>query len=130
MKFKLWLKTDGEEKAAVYRTDQNGEITLRRLAAGTYCYRETRPPEGYLPDDTVREFTVGADGKINGQGAVVLTVENDYIKLELSKVMRRQALMCPERKWHCIRGTRKQPPGRPERPRTVLIRLHLGNIRL
>lgn len=107
VKFKLWLKTDGEEKAAVYRTDQNGEITLRRLAAGTYCYRETRPPEGYLPDDTVREFTVGADGKINGQGAVVLTVENDYIKLELSKVDASTGAYVPGAKMALYQGNTK-----------------------
>lgn len=84
--FKIWLKTDGEDKAETYTTDKDGKITLKRLAAGTYCYRETKTLDGYLLDDTVREFTVGNDGKINGQASVTLTVENDYIKLDLSKV--------------------------------------------
>ena len=34
----------------------------------------------------MREFTVGKDGKVNGQASATLTVENDYTKLDLAKV--------------------------------------------
>ena len=86
VEFKIWLKSDGEGKAKTYATDKNGKITVQRLAPGTYCYRESKTLDGYLLDNTVREFTVAADGKINGKASATFTVENDYIKLDLAKV--------------------------------------------
>lgn len=86
VEFQLWLKSDGQEKANTYQTDKNGRITVQRLAPGTYCYQESKTLDGYILDSTVREFTVASDGKINGQTSITITVENDYIKLDLSKV--------------------------------------------
>lgn len=86
VEFKIWLKSDGEEKAKSYTTDKNGKITVQRLPAGIYCYRESKALDGYIPDNEIREFTVGNDGKIDGKAAAAFTVENDYIKLDLTKV--------------------------------------------
>lgn len=86
VEFKIWAKTESENSADTYKTDKNGRITVQRLAPGTYCYKESKTLDGYLLDSTVREFTVGKDGKVNGQASATLTVENDYTKLDLAKV--------------------------------------------
>lgn len=86
VEFKLWPKSSSEQDADTYTTDQNGKITVRGLAPGTWCYKESKTLDGYILDATVHEFTVGQDGKVNGKNSVTLSIENDYTKLDLAKV--------------------------------------------
>lgn len=86
VEFKLWPKSSSEQDADTYTTDQDGKITVRGLKPGTWCYKENKTLDGYILEPTVREFTVGQDGKVNGKNSVILSVENDYTKLDLAKV--------------------------------------------
>lgn len=47
-------------------TDENGTVTLRRLPAGNYTFREVLAPEGYILNPDVFRFTVDDQGKVNG----------------------------------------------------------------
>ena len=84
--FKVWNKADSEDTGKTYTTDKEGKILLQGLAPGTYCVREMETLEGYLIDETVQEFTVREDGTIDGKASVIRTIENDYTRLEVTKV--------------------------------------------
>ncbi|WP_097006323.1 SpaA isopeptide-forming pilin-related protein [Lacrimispora amygdalina] len=58
-------------------TDNNGEATFTRPNSGTYTYRETKAPEGYMLDNTIYSFTV-SDGIVSGNLNLV-----DYKKPEI-----------------------------------------------
>lgn len=58
-------------------TDENGEATIARPADGTYTFKETKAPAGYMIDLTVHTFTV-SDGVVNGNLNV-----SDYPKKEV-----------------------------------------------
>lgn len=83
--FHVWEKGKSEDSALEYTTDQTGKIILRGIVPGTYCYREVKSLDGYLKDDTVREFVIRDDGTADGKASLILTVENDYIRLSLTK---------------------------------------------
>ena len=83
--FRVWNKEESGDDAQEYITDQEGKIILRGMAPGTYCCREVKSLDGYLTDDTIREFTIQNDGTVDGKAAVTLTVENDYLRLSLAK---------------------------------------------
>ena len=67
-------------------TGDDGTVTLRRLVPGTYCIREVETLPGYVPDDTVYEFVVDGDGKINGRETDVITIENDATRIVKTSV--------------------------------------------
>ena len=57
---------DNEGKTStngVYKTDENGEITLLKLAPGAYTVTETKAPDGYILDSQPQTVTVNADDK-------------------------------------------------------------------
>lgn len=78
------LLKDGEEPA-MHTTDEQGVIETDHLAEGEWRLRETAAPKGYLVDPTVRNLTVTADGRINGDADHTVAVENDYTKVQISK---------------------------------------------
>ena len=45
-------------------TDENGVITFEKLPYGTYFYKESRAPKGYLIDETPHEFSITEDGQV------------------------------------------------------------------
>jgi uncharacterized surface anchored protein len=71
-------------------TDANGDITLEKIPAGTYTYKETLAPNGYILNETIFTFTVSENGTITGEtnitnekNRVVFTkVNDDNEKLE------------------------------------------------
>lgn len=94
VKFAVWRQNDhqGEDETAeeqnapdIYETNENGEIKLRYLTAGTYIASETETNEGFLLSGETFEFTVDANGLINGKEEEVWNVENDYTKVKISK---------------------------------------------
>lgn len=58
-------------------TDENGEATFARPADGTYTFKETKAPDGYMIDKTIHTFTV-SDGNVSGKLNV-----SDYPKKEI-----------------------------------------------
>ena len=86
VQFKIWNKKDGVNSAVVKTTNFNGEITLVGYVEGTYCYQEVAPLDGYVVDNTVREFTIDENGYVNGKDKAVLKVTNKVIKAEFQKV--------------------------------------------
>lgn len=61
---------DGNE---VYKdiTDEHGNITAFRLPVGTYTFKETVAPEGYLINEAVFTFIIHEDGSVTGDDTVV-----------------------------------------------------------
>ena len=61
---------DGNE---VYKdiTDEHGNITAFRLPVGTYTFKETVAPEGYLINEAIFTFTIHKDGSVTGDDTVV-----------------------------------------------------------
>lgn len=48
-------------------TDENGMASFTRPPAGTYTYKETKAPEGYLCSVETYTFTVDSQGNVSGQ---------------------------------------------------------------
>ncbi|MCF7619689.1 SpaA isopeptide-forming pilin-related protein [Bacillus sonorensis] len=72
------VKTDGygKELPAVWKTDQNGQFTVKGLAPGRYQFIETKAPDGYQLDETPLQFDIKA-----GQSrAVEITAFNTKLK--------------------------------------------------
>ncbi len=61
--------TDGE---AVFEdvTNEDGDITVIGLNPGTYYFKETVAPSGYIENTTVFEFTLNRDGTIEGDDTI------------------------------------------------------------
>ena len=74
------LPTEGaqeeEPEKEILTTGEDGTLTVEKLVPGTYCIQEAETVPGYLMDETVYEFTVSEDGRINGEEIGFLTVEN------------------------------------------------------
>lgn len=88
VEFKIWRKnTENEEAAPMILeeqrviTDKNGFIEMEYLSSGTYCVQETKSLYGYAPDDTVYEFVVSEDGRIDGKDIGELRVTNTPIEI-------------------------------------------------
>ncbi len=62
-------------------TDEKGEISISKLPAGEYTFRETIAPDGYILNQEEAKFIVHADGSI--EGTVVL--KNAPTKVEITK---------------------------------------------
>lgn len=71
---------NGEE---VYKdiTDFEGNITAFRLPVGTYTFKETVAPKGYLINEAVFTFTINEDGTITGDNTVVDERIQGYIQI-------------------------------------------------
>ena len=84
VQFEVWNKAMVDDEVdpefalkETYTTDENGVINLERLQPGTYCVQEVATIDGYVLNDTIYEFTVSEDGRIDGQDTYTLIVEND-----------------------------------------------------
>ncbi|WP_373216227.1 SpaA isopeptide-forming pilin-related protein [Ruminococcus sp. 5_1_39BFAA] len=79
--------TDVSGLGAEYITDENGYILLNELNHGcTYFVYETGTLPGYNLDTAVYEFTVDADGLIDGKSTYRLKIANQPNQLEVSKM--------------------------------------------
>ena len=84
VQFEVWNKAMVDDEVdpefavkETYTTDENGMINLERLQPGTYCVQEVSTIDGYVLNDTIYEFTVSEDGRIDGQDTYTLSIEND-----------------------------------------------------
>ena len=64
------------------KTDENGEITLKEIPAGTYTYKETIAPTGYALNTEIFEFKIDHHGKVTG----MTEITDEPITLKLSKI--------------------------------------------
>lgn len=48
-------------------TDENGEITVTHLPIGTYTFKESKAPEGYILSDAILTFTIDEFGIVTGK---------------------------------------------------------------
>lgn len=96
VKFAFWKKEErvsreeeipGEPDKQILTTGEDGTLTLEKLIPGIYCIQEVETIPGYLPDETIYEFTVSGDGRIDGEETGLLTVENDA-----SEIVQTQAI--------------------------------------
>ena len=87
--FRIWNKAMAEDDidpgfaaGETYITDGNGQIRLERLEPGDYCVVEVETVPGYSFDpEKVYGFTVTEDGRIDGSGEYILTIENDRTEI-------------------------------------------------
>ncbi|GAB2501258.1 hypothetical protein GCM10008929_22370 [Alkalibacterium psychrotolerans] len=73
---------EGEEFSELFETDENGELTITDLLAGTYSLEETRAPSGFnlLPDDIIVVIEKGEDGEtIVRYGESLINEENPLV---------------------------------------------------
>ena len=93
VKFAIWNKATEDEidpgmtYKDIYKTDREGQIRLEGIKAGTYCVREVAGVPGYAIDDTIHEFTVTEDGRIDGLEEYVLTIENEKTEITETNVI-------------------------------------------
>lgn len=93
VKFAVWNKATEDEidpgmtYKDIYKTDREGQIRLEGIKAGTYCVREVAGVPGYAIDDTIHEFTVTEDGRIDGLEEYVLTIENEKTEITETNVI-------------------------------------------
>jgi len=59
----------GKEVSKTF-TDKKGETTIKALPAGTYTFRETEAPTGYVINTTTFSFTIDQYGKVTGQTSI------------------------------------------------------------
>lgn len=83
--FDVWNKETGEKMTVT--TDEDGIALIERIVPGVYCVQEIAAPLGYVIDDTVYEFTVTEDGRIDGQEIGAITIENDKTEISETKVI-------------------------------------------
>ena len=79
--------TAEEPEKELLMTGEDGTLTVERLVPGTYCIQEVETTPGYLLDETVYEFAVSADGKIDGEEIGFLTVENAATEIVRTKAV-------------------------------------------
>ncbi|MEG0721163.1 MAG: SpaA isopeptide-forming pilin-related protein [Lachnospiraceae bacterium] len=70
---------------AIYVTDKKGKVKMSYLMPGTYGVKEIKTVPGYILDETEYEFTIAADGRVDGEEQKIISVENDYTKTVISK---------------------------------------------
>ena len=63
-------------------TDENGEISISKLPAGTYTFKETIAPEGYILNEEECTFTIDEKGNVTGQ----TVLKNEPISVTFTKV--------------------------------------------
>ena len=85
--FAVWNKDMTEEldpgiaQKETYTTDDEGLISIKYLASGTYCFQEVETIPGYVLDETVHEMTVDKDGLIDGQEIGKMELQNTRTEL-------------------------------------------------
>ena len=84
----IWA-LDGQTVAHV-EADGNGCATAENLSLGkgsaTYVIVETKAPDGYLLDETEHTVTLDADTSSTTVARETVEIENDYTKIDISKV--------------------------------------------
>lgn len=81
--FKIWNEDCSVSETV--KTDETGEIHVKRLPEGDYSVQEIETVPGYVLDDTIQTFSVDENGQINGLDLYELKLENDYTKVQISK---------------------------------------------
>lgn len=76
-----------EPEKEILTTVEDGTLTVEGLVPGTYCIQEVEPIPGYLLNEAVYEFTVSADGRIDGEEIGFLTVENAATEIVRTKAV-------------------------------------------
>ena len=107
VEFELWGEETEESEKTFLVTGEDGTAAVEKLIPGTYYIRETKGLPGYLPDDTVYEFTVDENGKIDGEEVGFLTVENARTKITRTKAVNAET------------GTQELLPGKSQVTDTV-----------
>ena len=75
--FSIYRDADCSDRIDTKTTDVNGKLTFTDLEPGTaYYYRETKAPDGYVLDTTVRKITIGT-GTENADVTETVTVTNE-----------------------------------------------------
>lgn len=75
--FSIYRDADCSDRIDTKTTDASGKLTFTDLELGTaYYYRETKAPDGYVLDTTVRKITIGT-GTENADVAETVTVTNE-----------------------------------------------------
>lgn len=93
--FAFWKKEESsseekeiqEPQTEILTTGEDGTLTIEKLVPGTYCIREVETIPGYLLNEEIYEFTVTADGRINGEETGCLTVENAATEIVRTKAV-------------------------------------------
>ena len=84
----IWA-LDGQTVAHV-AVDETGHATAQNLSLGkgsaTYAVVETKAPEGYLLDETEHTVTLKADSPSAAVARETIEIEDDYTKIDISKV--------------------------------------------
>lgn len=93
VKFAIWNKAmvDEIDPGMAYKeiitTDHNGIATIRHLTPGDYCIQEVATIPGYALNNTIYEFTVSEDGRIDGEENYTLTIENSKTEITETNVI-------------------------------------------
>ena len=98
VRFEFWKKTDGEEpgkeefgkknpEKEVLTTGEDGILKIEKISPGTYCIREIETVPGYMLDETIYEFTVSEDGRIDGEETGFMTVKNEKTRITCTKAV-------------------------------------------
>lgn len=75
---KVFDKDKKEIDGSPFITDKNGKIVIKGLEPGTYTFKETVAPKGYILSEETCEFTLDTSGKVTGK--TTLTNErNEFI---------------------------------------------------
>ena len=97
--FRIWNEAGSFDKAIMTGSEEAGSATgaikMTALEAGTWHWQETKAPDGYvIPEDEldastglgkVHDFTVTADGKIEGEKSYSVTATNERAVLKIKK---------------------------------------------
>ena len=76
---------DDENSARTVTTDDSGHAVLGHLVAGTWHIREKTAAAGYIIDPSIHEMEIDEHGQIEGKSTIVLELENEPTKIEVSK---------------------------------------------
>lgn len=75
-----------DAKPVTRATSKDGVFNVKHLAPGSYRLREVAAPQGYIVNDEIFSFDIDQDGLIDGKTAHEIIAENDFTKVEISKV--------------------------------------------
>lgn len=81
-KIEITDKAGKQITGSPFITDKDGKIVIKDLKPGTYTFKETVAPKGYILNQEVCEFTLGADGKVTGK----TTLTNERNEFIITKV--------------------------------------------
>lgn len=88
VKFEFWEKDGSEEsEKEIVTTGEDGTLMIEKIMPGTYCIQEIETVPGYMLNETIYEFTVTDDGRIDGEETGFMTVENEKTKITCTKAV-------------------------------------------